>query len=91
MRSVELFAGGGGLALGTHLAGFSTELVAEWDARSDAEKNSAHSQAVDGGGRSHNPEGPDSDVTYQVAQQAKPGNCIKGLTQLGVSLTVLVY
>lgn len=34
MRSVELFAGGGGLALGTHLAGFSTELVAEWDARS---------------------------------------------------------
>ena len=61
------------------------------DARSDAEKNSAHSQAVDGGGRSHNPEGPDSDVTYQVAQQAKPGNCIKGLTQLGVSLTVLVY
>ena len=31
MRSVELFAGGGGLALGTHLAGFSTELVAEWD------------------------------------------------------------
>lgn len=31
MRSVELFAGGGGLALGTHLAGFSTEVVAEWD------------------------------------------------------------
>lgn len=31
MRSVELFAGGGGLALGTHLAGFSTEIVAEWD------------------------------------------------------------
>lgn len=31
MRSVELFAGGGGLVLGTHLAGFSTELVAEWD------------------------------------------------------------
>lgn len=31
MRSVELFAGGGGLALGTHLAGFSTESVAEWD------------------------------------------------------------
>lgn len=31
MRSVELFAGGGGLALGTHLAGFTTELVAEWD------------------------------------------------------------
>lgn len=61
------------------------------DARSDAEKNSAHSQAVDGGGRSHNPEGPDSDVTYQVAQQAKPSNCIKGLTQLNVSLTVLVY
>ncbi len=39
------------------------------DARSDAEKNSAHSQAVDGGGRSYNPEGPDSDVTHQVAQQ----------------------
>lgn len=31
LRSVELFAGGGGLALGTHLAGFTTELVAEWD------------------------------------------------------------
>lgn len=31
MRSVELFAGGGGLALGTHLAGFTTEVVAEWD------------------------------------------------------------
>jgi DNA (cytosine-5)-methyltransferase 1 len=31
MRSVELFAGGGGLALGTHLAGFSTEVVAEWN------------------------------------------------------------
>jgi DNA (cytosine-5)-methyltransferase 1 len=31
VRSVELFAGGGGLALGTHLAGFSTEVVAEWD------------------------------------------------------------
>ncbi|WP_127842325.1 DNA cytosine methyltransferase [Actinomyces wuliandei] len=31
MRSIELFAGGGGLALGTHLAGFSTELVAEWN------------------------------------------------------------
>jgi DNA (cytosine-5)-methyltransferase 1 len=26
-----LFAGGGGLALGTHLAGFTTEVVAEWD------------------------------------------------------------
>ena len=31
MRSVELFAGGGVLVLGTHLAGFSTEVVAEWD------------------------------------------------------------
>jgi DNA (cytosine-5)-methyltransferase 1 len=31
MRSVELFAGGGGLALGTHLAGFTTEVVSEWD------------------------------------------------------------
>ncbi|MGC0363829.1 DNA (cytosine-5)-methyltransferase 1 [Rhodococcus sp. 27YEA15] len=31
MRSIELFAGGGGLTLGTHLAGFSTEVVAEWD------------------------------------------------------------
>jgi len=31
MRSIELFAGGGGLLLGTHLAGFSTELAAEWD------------------------------------------------------------
>jgi len=32
MRSIELFAGGGGLALGTHLAGFTTEVVAEWNA-----------------------------------------------------------
>ncbi|MDR2380044.1 MAG: DNA cytosine methyltransferase [Bifidobacteriaceae bacterium] len=31
MRSIELFAGGGGLALGTHLAGFTTEVVAEWN------------------------------------------------------------
>ncbi|MDR2565284.1 MAG: DNA cytosine methyltransferase [Bifidobacteriaceae bacterium] len=31
MRSVELFAGGGGLALGTHMAGFTTEVVAEWN------------------------------------------------------------
>lgn len=31
MRSIELFAGGGGLALGTHRAGFTTEIVAEWD------------------------------------------------------------
>jgi DNA (cytosine-5)-methyltransferase 1 len=31
VRSVELFAGGGGLALGTHLAGFSTEIVSEWN------------------------------------------------------------
>lgn len=31
MRSVELFAGGGGLALAAHAAGFTTEDVFEWD------------------------------------------------------------
>lgn len=31
MRSVELFAGCGGLALGMELAGFEPELVVEWD------------------------------------------------------------
>lgn len=31
MRSVELFAGAGGLALGGELAGFKPELVVEWD------------------------------------------------------------
>lgn len=31
MRSVELFAGGGGLLLGAHGAGFRTEVAAEWD------------------------------------------------------------
>ena len=31
MRSVELFAGGGGLLLGTSLAGFHHEVAAEWD------------------------------------------------------------
>jgi len=31
MRSVELFAGAGGLALGCQLAGFRSDLVVEWD------------------------------------------------------------
>jgi DNA (cytosine-5)-methyltransferase 1 len=31
MRSVELFAGAGGLALGCELAGFRSEAVVEWD------------------------------------------------------------
>lgn len=31
MRSVELFAGGGGLSLGLSLAGFKPEIVIEWD------------------------------------------------------------
>lgn len=31
MRSVELFAGAGGLGLGCELAGFRSEVVAEWD------------------------------------------------------------
>jgi DNA (cytosine-5)-methyltransferase 1 len=31
MRSVELFAGGGGLSLGLSLAGFNPEAVIEWD------------------------------------------------------------
>lgn len=32
MRSIELFAGAGGLALGTSLAGFKHDAVLEWDA-----------------------------------------------------------
>lgn len=31
MRSVELFTGAGGLAIGTHLAGFEHALLAEWN------------------------------------------------------------
>lgn len=31
MRSVELFAGGGGLLIGSHRAGFRAEIAAEWD------------------------------------------------------------
>mgnify|MGYP001770298881 CR=1 FL=1 len=31
MRSVELFAGGGGLLIGSHMAGFRAEVAAEWD------------------------------------------------------------
>lgn len=31
MRSVELFAGGGGLLIGSHFAGFRAEVAAEWD------------------------------------------------------------
>jgi site-specific DNA-cytosine methylase len=34
MRSIELFAGGGGLLLGCALAGFSHEIAVEWDANS---------------------------------------------------------
>lgn len=31
MKSIELFAGAGGMAMGTHLAGFHHEAVVEWD------------------------------------------------------------
>ena len=31
MKSIELFAGGGGLAIGTALAGFRKKTVFEWD------------------------------------------------------------
>ena len=31
LRSVELFGGAGGLALGTHEAGFRPEMFVEWD------------------------------------------------------------
>ena len=31
MRSVELFVGAGGLAMGASLAGFRPEVVVEWD------------------------------------------------------------
>ncbi|MFN8583940.1 MAG: DNA cytosine methyltransferase [Dehalococcoidia bacterium] len=48
-RSIELFSGAGGLALGTHLAGFHHEVLVEWDADAMAtlESNARH-DAVDG-------------------------------------------
>lgn len=50
-RSVELFGGAGGLALGTHAAGFSTELFLEWNkwACKTARTNKAsHASGTDG-------------------------------------------
>lgn len=43
MKSIELFAGAGGLALGTSLAGFSHDAVFEWDA--NACRTLRHNQA----------------------------------------------
>jgi len=36
MRSIELFAGGGGMALGLEAAGFKTELLVEWNSNACA-------------------------------------------------------
>lgn len=48
MRAIELFAGAGGLAIGTALAGFNHEAVVEWnhDACSTIRENQAHGAQI---------------------------------------------
>ena len=64
MRSVELFAGGGGLALGTRLAGFSSEVVAEWDRRACSTLRTNFSQEEYGGNSHEVIEGDIRDVDW---------------------------
>ena len=64
MRSVELFAGGGGLALGTRLAGFSSEVVAEWDRRACSTLRTNFSQGEYGGNSHEVIEGDIRDVDW---------------------------
>lgn len=55
MRSVELFAGAGGLALGCELAGFESQLVVEWDrwACDTMRQNKAHGYPLVSGWNVH--------------------------------------
>lgn len=54
MRSVELFAGAGGLALGAERAGFETTLLAEWDRwASDSLRRNQRLHGVYSGARIH--------------------------------------
>ena len=48
MRSVELFAGAGGLAMGMSRAGFRHAAVVEWD--QDSCKTLRHNQSLHAGG-----------------------------------------
>ena len=68
MRSVELFAGAGGLALGCELAGFETQAVVEWDrwACDTVRENQAAGFSIVEGWRVHEGDVRDFDWT-QVA------------------------
>lgn len=66
MRSVELFAGGGGLALGTCLAGFSSEVVAEWDRRACSTLRTNFLQSGSGAAPHHVIEGDIRHIDWSI-------------------------